>query len=234
MRIRLVEQLLPRRLRRAEGYTLVELVVVMAILATVLTPLVGSFATSLRHEADQARREQAYESARLAIQRMRVDIHCAGNSRPVIDQNAYGGFTLTLTENNSTSPSGGWCPGVVPSGDSSSGVQWCTVPYSGSSTRFVLYRFLGTDPTECGTASSSTFQVDYVTTPPGGWPTSSYTTTPPTNWVGNLWPDPASCPSGQLPTVAVDINSALDPVTYPKEHYELTDQIAIRNANRCS
>jgi prepilin-type N-terminal cleavage/methylation domain-containing protein len=220
-----------RRLHRAEGFTLVELLVTMTIMAAVMTPLIGSFTTSMRHDIDQTRREQAYSNARIALQRLRVDVHCASNTVPQINQNVYGGFTLTLSENHQGQD--GWCPGVIPSGDTSSGVQWCTVPHSGSTTRFVLYRYIGTDATECGSTSASTFQVDYVATSPSGWPTNSSASGPPTSWVGNLWPTSATCASGNLPTVAFDINVALDPVKYPKERYELKDQIAVRNANRC-
>jgi prepilin-type N-terminal cleavage/methylation domain-containing protein len=220
------------RLRQNEGYTLIELLTVLAILLAVLTPLVTSFVTGMSQEVDQTRREQAYANARLAIQRMRVDIHCSTGATSV-DQNSYGGFTLTLVELNSTS-SGGWCPAVIPNGDTSSGVQWCTAPYSGSSTRWVLYRFLGTDPSECGSTSSSTFQVDYISVPPGGWPTNSTTTTSPSNWNGNIWPDAAACPSASLPTIAVDLNVALDPTNHPTEHYEMKDNIALRNAPRCT
>jgi len=220
-------------LRREGGYTLIELLTVLAILSIVMTPLVDSFVTATNQEVDQTRREQAYANARLAVQRMRVDIHCSTGATSV-DQNTYGGFTLTLVELNSTS-SGGWCPAVIPSGDTSSGVQWCTVPYGGSSTtRWVLYRFLGTDPTECGSASSSTFQVDYISQPPGGWPTNSTTTSSPSNWNGNVWPDAASCPSNNLPTLGVDINVAIDPTSHANEHYELRDEIALRNASRCT
>ena len=62
---------------------------------------------------------------------MRLDIHCAGGVTSV-DENAAGGFTLTLTENHQGQE--GWCPGVIPAGDVSSGVQWCTVPYGASTT----------------------------------------------------------------------------------------------------
>ena len=231
MRIPNVYRLAARRLRRADGFTLVELIVAMTILGIVLAALVGSFTTGLRHEVDQTRREQAYANARIALQRLRVDVHCASNTVPQVNQNAYGGFTLTLSENHQGQD--GWCPGVIPSGDTSSGVQWCTVPYSSSTTRFVLYRYIGTDATECGSTSASTFQVDYVAIPPSGWPTNSSAPGPPTSWVGNLWPTPSTCSSGNLPTVSFDINVALDPVTFPKERYELKDQIAVRNANRC-
>ena len=225
------------RLRREDGYALIELITVMIILGTILTALVGSFVTGLNQEVDQTRREQAYANARIALQRMRIDIHCSGGLTSV-DQNPYGGFTLTMTEAGDGQP--GNCPGVVPPGDTSVGVQWCTVAYTGSTTRFVLYRFLGLDATDCGGVStSSTFQVDYLAVPPGGWPQNTQTTTPPTSWVGNIWPTGTSCtdgtaPVGALPTVALDLNAAIDPVNHPKENYELRDAVALRNANRCT
>ena len=222
-----------RRLNSEAGYTLIELLVVMGILGLVLAPLASSFTSAMHNETDQARREQAYASARLALQRMRLDIHCAGGVTSV-DENTAGGFTLTLTENHEFQEA--WCPGVIPAGDDSSGVQWCTVQRSGSPTRFVLYRYLGQDaPSECGSSATSTFEVDYVAMSPAGWPTTSRKSPaalPPADWIGNLWPDPTTCPSGGLPTVAVDVNVALDPVGHPSERYELRDQIALRNANR--
>lgn len=220
------------RLGCERGSALVELLIVLVILSIVMAPLASSFTTGLRQEVDQMRREQAHANARLALQRMRADIHCSGGVTSV-DQNGLGGFTLTLTEN----PQGqeGWCAGVIPAGSSATGVQWCTVPDGGSPTRFDLYRFLGVDASACGASSNSTFRAAYIAQPPDGWPTNSKTTTPPTSWVGNLWPDAAACASGsgRLPTVAIDLSVAVDPVQFPKENYELRDEIALRNANRC-
>lgn len=232
------------RLRQQQGYSLVELIVVLAILGIVLGALVASFTTGLNQQVDQMRREQAYANARLALQKMRVDVHCASGA--VVDQNTQGGFTLTLTE--TPNPTGanpgpaGWCPGVLPSGSSSSGVQWCTIPYPASTTRWRLFRFLGTAATLCDDANPSTFQVDYLAATPGVWPTNANvdTTPPPVGtfdatqgWKGNLWPTPAACATNRLPTVAIDFNVAVDPVNFPTEHYELTDAITLRNAERC-
>jgi prepilin-type N-terminal cleavage/methylation domain-containing protein len=220
-----------RRSRDQSGYTLIELLVVMSILAMVMGPLVGSFASGMHHEVDQVRREQAYANARLAVQRMRVDIHCSTGFTS-FDKNAYGGFTLTLAETNDQPPAAGWCPAVIPAGSSSSGVQWCTIPYPGSTTRFRLFRYLEGAAT-CDGGVGSTFEVDYLAATPGVWPTNSKVSPTPSSWVGNIWPTPATCASGSLPTVAVDLNVAVDPVKYPKEHYELRDEIALRNAARC-
>ncbi len=223
------------RLRSEAGVTLVELLVVLAILAVVLAPLAQSFSSAMRSEVSQIRREEAHSNARLALQRMRLDIHCAGGVTSV-DENTVGGFTLTLTE--AYEGQEGWCPGVIPAGVVTTGLQWCTVPHASTDplnpTRFVLYRFLGLDTSTCGSTATSTFQVDYVSQPTAGWPTSSRTTTPPVDWIGNLWPDSPACPSGGLPTLAVDLHAVVDPVSQPNERYRLTDRIALRNALRCA
>ena len=165
------------RLRSEDGYTLVELLICMVILGIILAPLATSFTSALRSQATIQRREEAQENARTTLQRMEADIHCAGNNTSV-DQNAAGGFTLTLSENNHDSPSqAGWCPGVIPYDPAVNpqpdGVQWCTAPVNSSSTRFALYRyfiFSGGDATACGASANATFQVDYIAPPPGGWP----------------------------------------------------------------
>ena len=158
------------RLGRDDGYTLIELITVMAILGIVLAPLSTSFASGMVQQASQTRREQAYGNARVALQRLRLDIHCASAVTSVA-QNLYGGFTLTLTESNDQSA--GWCPGVIPAGSDSSGVQWCTVPHAGSTTRFDLYRYLGTNATDCDGGAGSTFQTTYLAAQPGAWPSNS-------------------------------------------------------------
>ena len=129
MQIASVMRKLRERLGRDDGYTLVELITVMAILGIVLAPLSSSFASGMVQQASQTRREQAYANARVALQRLRLDVHCA-SAVTSVEQNSYGGFTLTLTESNDQS-AGGWCPAVIPAGAASSGVQWCTVPLCG-------------------------------------------------------------------------------------------------------
>ncbi len=225
-------------LRREGGYTLVELVIVMLILGLVMTPLVESFTTGMVQEVDQVRREQAYANARLALQRMRVDIHCATGLAQV-EQNAYGGFTMTLAEPSTDAGLTQGCPGVIPAGSGSSGVQWCSIPFTGSTTRFVLYRFLGLNPTDCNGGAGETFEVDYLAATPGVWPTNANALGigglgTPTNWVGNLWPDAPSCLTGNVPTIAIDFNVAVDALGHPNEHYQLRDTIALRNASRCT
>jgi prepilin-type N-terminal cleavage/methylation domain-containing protein len=211
-------------LRGEGGYTLVELLVVMSILGLVLVGLTTAFAAGLKAETGAVRRADAEENARVALNRMRVDIHCA-SAAPAPQENPYGGFSLTLTESPNT------CPGVT---TSSSGVQWCTIPYPGSTTRWQLFRFLGTVLSDCDGSAGSSLRVDYVTRPDSGWPANSVTNPVPADWEGNLWPDAPTCSAGNLPAAAVDLAVNVDPVTHASERYELSDTIALRNALRCT
>lgn len=225
-RLRLARALriLRARARGEDGYTLFELLTVLVVMGLVLTGLTTSFAAGLNAESGTIRRAQAQQNARLALDRMRIDIHCASGA-PAPQENPYGGFTLTLTESPNV------CPAVT---TDSSGVQWCTIPDAGSTTHWQLFRYLGTQLSDCGGGGVSTLLVDYVTRPAGGWPSNTGTTPTPTDWDGNLWPTPPTCPTGNLPVVALSMTVNVDPVTHPERAYNLVDSIALRNAPRCT
>lgn len=65
------------RIRQEGGYTLIELVVVLAIFMTVVTALVSLFTSGAQAELDMNRRFEAQQSARLALDRMRRELHCS-------------------------------------------------------------------------------------------------------------------------------------------------------------
>ena len=60
-----------------DGFTLIEMLVVMIVLLAILAPLTGSFVSAQTAQVDQTRRLDAQENARQALDRMRKDIHCA-------------------------------------------------------------------------------------------------------------------------------------------------------------
>lgn len=73
-----------RRLLACErGYTLIELVQVSAILAVVVTGLTVLFVQATNAELQMNERFQAQQSARLAVDKMRREIHCASGVTPI-------------------------------------------------------------------------------------------------------------------------------------------------------
>jgi prepilin-type N-terminal cleavage/methylation domain-containing protein len=64
------------------GYTLLELLTVMSILSVIVGALVTLFLRATGAELDMNRRFQAQQSARIAIDRMRREIHCASQITP--------------------------------------------------------------------------------------------------------------------------------------------------------
>src|SRR6478672_8266404 len=125
---------LRRRLARQDGFTLVELVTVMAVLLIILAPLTTSFASAQTAQVDQTRRFDAQENARQALDRMRKDIHCAhGVTDPY--SNDSGGQTIVMTETNTSGQAE--CPGLILT--NAAGVQWCTIPVAGATNRYKLY-----------------------------------------------------------------------------------------------
>jgi prepilin-type N-terminal cleavage/methylation domain-containing protein len=211
-----------RRLVAEDGFTLVELLVVMALLLIVIVGLTATFTSATNSEIGISKRQDAQQEARLALDRMREDIHCANNLTS-LSSNAEGGFTLALTETYNV------CATVESQvGGSTVTLEWCTIPDAAHPGTFQLWR----DNTTCD-GTSGTMVARYVTAPSAGWPTNATTTA--TSWDGNIWPTPRTCAasSGFLPTVAVQMAVNPDGAEAAATPYELDDQIALRNAPRC-
>ena len=66
-----------RRARREAGFTLPELLVTLTILGIVLAALMGAWVSGLHAEGDATRRYQAQQEARVAVDKMRDELHCA-------------------------------------------------------------------------------------------------------------------------------------------------------------
>jgi type II secretory pathway pseudopilin PulG len=195
---------LRRRLQAEAGFSLVEVTVVMVVMLAILAPLTYSFIAADRAQLDQTRRFDAQQNARQALDRMRKDIHCAHAANDPYT-NPAGGKTLILTETNNGVPE---CPGLVQTG--ASGVQWCTIPVSGFTNRYRLYR--ENDPNTTCDGTASTFMVDYLTR-------------------ADLWGSP-TCVSGQYATV--DLTMPVDTeASNSGGSYTLADEIAIRNGDIC-
>jgi prepilin-type N-terminal cleavage/methylation domain-containing protein len=188
------------------GFTLVEMLVVMAVMLMVLAGITGAYVSAQTAQIDQTRRLDAQENARLALDRMRKDIHCAhGVTDPYL--NDSGGWTIVMTETNTTGEAE--CPGLLQT--NASGVQWCTIPVAGATNRFQLFR--ENDPDEQCDGTDATFMTDYLTR-------------------ADLWASP-TCIVGQYPTVEVTMPVDVDPSKAPGS-YQLGDEIALRNGDICT
>lgn len=209
-------RLSPRFAACERGDTLIELIIVMIILLVIIGAFADGFASVSKNEIDQTNRASDQQSARQALDRMRLDIHCAtsvtgGGAQPIDASNPSSGYVIVLNETPSPAGATSGCPGVTTSG---SAVQWCTSELT--PTRYQLYR---SAPGEC-TPTTASFQVDYIA--------------PNANTLnGNIWPT-TTCASGEYPTVAVDMPVNRDPTTQPGRAYELKDSIAMRNSVPCS
>ncbi len=131
-----------RRLSAEGGYTLTELLTVLAILAAVVTPVVVLFTAGSKAEIDMNERFQAQQNARLALSKMRRDVHCASSATIAATAS---GSSVTLA--------------VPPTGVGGCGtttVTWCTVEVSAG--RFALFRTSGST---CGTGGVRF--ADYLT-----------------------------------------------------------------------
>jgi prepilin-type N-terminal cleavage/methylation domain-containing protein len=120
-----------RRLRRLlvrdAGYTMLELLMVLSILGTVVGALTALFVQATNAEFESNRRFQAQQSARIAIDKMRREIHCASAISPT-----GGASSISVTVPAQ-------CP-TVGGGPASGPPVTVTYDTSGSGTRFQLRR----------------------------------------------------------------------------------------------
>ena len=124
------------RLRGEAGYSLVEMLTVMVIMSVVFAGITDIFVTGSKAQTEQDNRFQAQLGTRLALDKIRKDVHCGSDVTP------YATTSVTIKR-----PSG--CGGDV---------SWCTVAVSGFTNRYRLYRQSGTT---C--SSSGTMVADYLT-----------------------------------------------------------------------
>jgi len=116
------------RLRGEAGYSLVELLTVMVIMGVVMAGITGVFVSGSKAQAEQDRRFQAQLGTRLALDKIRRDIHCANDVTPF----AANAVTLKLSSG---------CGGDV---------SWCTSAVTGYTNRYRLYRQVGTSCSAAG------------------------------------------------------------------------------------
>jgi hypothetical protein len=207
------------------GFTLIELIVTMGLLLLVFTTITDAFISGTHAETNADTRIQVQTDARLALSRMRDDLHCA-IAAPAVQANTAGGYSLALTEIPSQ------CK-TVGASSATPWIEWCTVPI-GSTGTYALYRNVVPGQTTNCDPNHASFELTDIMSPTDGWPTNTQAGCA-ANCNGNLWPDPRGCPTGHnfLTTRGVQIAVNPDPTVSPSQLYELDDNIALRNSSPC-
>jgi prepilin-type N-terminal cleavage/methylation domain-containing protein len=112
-----------RRLHGEQGFSLIEMLTVMVIMGIVMGSLTTVFVSASNSEADMNNRFQAQLTSRLALDKLRREVHCASVITPA---GVASSVTLTL-------------PAYCKTGSGS--VTWCT--RSLGTNRYGLYRIVG-------------------------------------------------------------------------------------------
>lgn len=201
------------RLAKEGGFTLVELLVVLVLLGIVMGAITQSFASAFASETRAYATATNEEHARLALARLRQDIHCAYQANGATpNTNGDGGYTFVLAEVVS---SGGTqaCPhlalGKEDDGTQSSWVAWCTIRVGTNNSRYRLYR---ENVKECD-GLNSTFMVDFITKP-------------------DIWDTKENCAAAAWQQyVGVDLITNMQPGNDVYK-YDLHDAISLRNSER--
>jgi prepilin-type N-terminal cleavage/methylation domain-containing protein len=123
---------LHRKVRGNRGYTVIELLTSMVILTVILGAVVGVFVSSSNAQINANRRFEAQQGARMAVERMRREVHCASTITPA---GRWESASLTM-------PAG--CPGAP----AATTITYCTRPIA--TARYALHRIVGTYTTCTG------------------------------------------------------------------------------------
>src|SRR4051794_37819154 len=102
-----------------DGFTLAEMLVVLAILGVVVAGLAALFTSGLHAQTDQTNRAQAQQDGRLALDKLRREIRCATG---LSTASGYPASSITITL-------GTWCPTT---GGAGATVTWCMKDKNGN------------------------------------------------------------------------------------------------------
>jgi prepilin-type N-terminal cleavage/methylation domain-containing protein len=210
---------LPRSLRAraaAEGgFTLVELIVTLAILLIIVASLSSVLVSATHTEVDANKRFQAQEQARTGLAQLTRELHCASS------------VTVTNTAGTAlvAGSSGSRIAATLPSTCTTSGgvtlfVTWCTSASTLNTSDWALYRVTSTTAAPLCTASGKIKWADYLTT---STPFCLPSTT-------------AACggalrPAGSLQMLHVTMPVNLNGPTSTIAAYNVVDDIALRNGS---
>jgi prepilin-type N-terminal cleavage/methylation domain-containing protein len=194
------------RLGHERGYSLVEMLIVMVLMGIVMASLTTIFVSGSRAQNQLNRYFEAQQEARVALDKMRGDVHCAWAAQATTSLNGYPAVKLN----------DGSCYASTPT------ISWCIVPSTQSAGRYALWRSTIYNANTCTASDTTKVHVaDYLM--PVGSPASA----------NNILTTPTIAYQG-LQTVGVDFKVNSTANSKGSVTYELTDSLVTRNYGRCS
>jgi prepilin-type N-terminal cleavage/methylation domain-containing protein len=194
------------------GYSLIELVIVMVILTVVIGAIVSLFTAGINADADQNRRFQSQQDARLALDTLRRQLHSGCTvSNPSSYNTPESAVTVYFGSDSCVS--------------GAHTVTWCT---TGSGSNYTLNRVVGTSCT-----GSMRAYADHLTS--GNifiyLPPNSHLVTSSSLGLGTTSSYIVTVDgSATLPRIHVDLTSKHG--SRANDAFRLVDDIALRNARR--
>jgi prepilin-type N-terminal cleavage/methylation domain-containing protein len=194
------------------GYSLIEMLIVMAILGIVLGGVVTLFTAGIKADSDQNQRFQAQQDTRLALDKLRSDVHGACS---ISNSASYNTWTDSVTLYY---PSGN----PITCGSGATSVTWCT---AASGSKFVLQRTIATSCTGSlvTIADSLTSANVFAYIPPNSHLSTSTSVGLGTSYVATT--DSSSSKARLHVDVTINRSGAT-------RSYRLVDDIALRNSPR--
>lgn len=123
------------RLRSEAGYSLMELLISMGILAAVMTSLSVLLVSATNSELDMNQRFQAQTQARLGLDRLRREVHCAVSVSPASAAGATVAAGVPAAWARLT------IPATCPTSGGLTSITWCSV--ANGANRWDLWRYAG-------------------------------------------------------------------------------------------
>lgn len=200
--------------------TIIELLVTMAITMIIVTALTTVIVEASKAEVRINRSFQAQENGRLALDKLRRELHCAGAISVV---NASGNAVAAGTAGHQVRVTlGGYCPsnGLTTVASQVVYVTWCTSASTLKTGNYALYR-LASLSSQPACATTGRKWADYLTTAtPFCLPSIS-------SACGGVLKTALS-----LPTLRVTLPVNLNGPTSTTQSFRLVDDIALRNSPR--
>lgn len=166
---RVTARAIRRRIARADGVTLTEMLAVLAILGIIVGGMTTLFVSASTSQVDQSNRYQAQHNARLALDALRREIRCASSVTAITPAS----LTVSLP---------GYCQKPVAA--SAATFTWCAV---GAAAPYALWRYTGNLCSGTGRRTAESLSLNQVFTYDRGSIVSPPTLTPSTTG-GTLGP----------------------------------------------